>query len=853
MYSPFLTYSLTHFLVRSMNVSEDSNYANGDKYTVPVLQYYALLDLYGTSTEVENAIRHHTENKISTLDELRCGKYGLIPSMHPLLSYYYQLSQQINAGTEPKSEYSAEVALASLFDALQLINDAESSAQVSDFDSALEIIEYAFPKESDEEDVNGDDEVDESMEQYKQKQVKVLPTYLLMKVLLLRANYYLQMDCLEDAYADCIKVLEFHPRSSQVYAILSMISNKNGDLERAAKESLASFLLGGCSDPSKAAEAEEACRLCCRASAKEVYGDRVKSNNGATDQLQFIPKSWLVKSYLAGYSPLCVSLLIDPLKNDNYDDIYVKLNSDEVLTKISNNAGSAVLHQIDEDDILNFYLSVSATPSTFINSLDDEDNNMAAKELPLDRIAYWLLRRLVSLLDSILIGGTTAVSDTGDDISTKTPVGILREIGISAKSGSLDILVGKIKEGAALIDVGVCDTTQDVDAEVSKGETMPNVDEITCQPFVTCLNLLLAPISSQITGVVFDVTGTIISVVDCTKCEDEDSVWESCADDEESDEPSINDEPEVLDANDKVSHKLRARLLSVCSIISYLSGDAVGAVSCLRISLQEDATNDDTSIKLGSLLVDMDEEEEARSLLTKHLEADTNDPIVHLHLAELDIHGVDFASATTHLYKAKRLAAQISPFSSAKTCNRSAEVISIYEKSIEIVQANICALLGVSQFRQSPTQPDRALYTLQDAVDTFPNSLYLMLSLGEVQAQAGDMVNALKSFKKASQIESSHPFPYINAARTYQQLSQFNSVMHHLDRAIAIDPCLAMTKVDLSQSLLRFGKTEDAVKKLDEAMLQARHVSEIHDVLTARMVAKLQDELKDEDIVIPVY
>jgi tetratricopeptide (TPR) repeat protein len=837
-----------------MTVYDEKEDGTRGVYAVPVLQYYALLDLYGTSVEVEEAIKQHTENEVSTLEELRCGKYGLAPSTHPILSYYYQLLRQMKAEVEQTSDCSAETAIASLFDAFQLITDAESCAQASDFDSALEIIEYAFPKET-VEDTDDDVEVDESMEQYKQKQVKVLPTYLLIKLLLLRANYYLQTDCLEEAYSDCIKALAYHPRSSQVYAILSMISKKNDELEKAAKECLASFLLGGCSDPSKAAEAEDACRLCCRASAKEVYGDRVKSNDGAVSQLQFVPKSWLVKSYLAGYAPLCVSLLVDPLKNDNYDVIYKKLNSDEVLTKIKNNSGDAAMHQIDEDDVLNFYLSVSATPTAFMNSIDSNDNGEAVtQELPLDRIAYWLLRRLVSLLDGILIEGSSEVHDAEDDSAIAPPTAVLRDIAISRSPDTIETLIDKINGGSTMIDVGVCDVSQDVTNEVVSAEETPRADEVTCQPFVSCLNLLLAPISTHITGVVFDATGTIVSVSDSTNCEDEESVWESCDDDEEADEPDVSEVPEVpLDADDKVSHQLRARLLSICSVISYLSGDAVGAVSCLRTSLQEDPANDDTRIKLGSLLVDMDEEEDARSLLTKDLDSDNSDPIVHLHLAELDIHGVDFASATTHLYKAKRLAAQIVPFASPKLSNRSAEVVSIYEKSIEIVQANICALLGVSLFRQNPTQPDRALYTLQDAVDSFPNSLYLMLSLGEVQAQAGDMVNALKSFKKASKIEPSHPFPYINAARTYQQLSQFSSVMHHLDRAIAIDPCLAMTKVDLSQSLLRFGKTEDAVKKLDEAMLQARHVSEIHDVLTARMVAKLQDQLKDEDITIPVY
>jgi hypothetical protein len=37
----------------------------------------------------------------------------------------------------------------------------------------------------------------------------------------------------------------------------------------------------------------------------------------------------------------------------------------------------------------------------------------------------------------------------------------------------------------------------------------------------------------------------------------------------------------------KVSRSLRARLLSVCSSIAYLSGDALGAVKCLRASVQE--------------------------------------------------------------------------------------------------------------------------------------------------------------------------------------------------------------------------------------------------------------------------
>lgn len=59
-----------------------------------------------------------------------------------------------------------------------------------------------------------------------------------------------------------------------------------------------------------------------------------------------------------------------------------------------------------------------------------------------------------------------------------------------------------------------------------------------------------------------------------------------------------------------VSHALRARLLNLCGSLAYLAGDAVGAVQCFRTSLQFDPLLLDSQIKLGSLLVDMDEMKE---------------------------------------------------------------------------------------------------------------------------------------------------------------------------------------------------------------------------------------------------
>lgn len=94
------------------------------------------------------------------------------------------------------------------------------------------------------------------------------------------------------------------------------------------------------------------------------------------------------------------------------------------------------------------------------------------------------------------------------------------------------------------------------------------------------------------------------------------------------------------------------------------------------------------------------------------------------------------------------------------------------EIAIEELQSNICSLLGVAVFRCDPSNPQEALHRLQKGYRDHPNCLNLAICLGEVMSAAGDMVGALEAFKKASEIDPFHPLPFLNAARTYQQLNQ---------------------------------------------------------------------------------
>ena len=129
--------------------------------------------------------------------------------------------------------------------------------------------------------------------------------------------------------------------------------------------------------------------------------------------------------------------------------------------------------------------------------------------------------------------------------------------------------------------------------------------------------------------------------------------------------------------------------------------------------------------------------------------------------------------------------------------------------------------------------------------------MYLNNCLGDILAQAGDVVSALESYKRAASISPQHPLPYVNAARVYQQLNQQSLSSRHISKALALDESLALTKVDMAQNLLFAGQLEEALELLEQALGCAKHVSEIRDVLTAKAVANMQRTLEVEMLYLP--
>jgi tetratricopeptide (TPR) repeat protein len=175
-------------------------------------------------------------------------------------------------------------------------------------------------------------------------------------------------------------------------------------------------------------------------------------------------------------------------------------------------------------------------------------------------------------------------------------------------------------------------------------------------------------------------------------------------------------------------------------------------------------------------------------------------------------------------------------------------------------------------------------------VQKYPRSASLLVCYGEVLSQVGDPAGALESYLKASQLEPGHPMPYLNASRVYQQLNQMQLAKLHMKKALQLDDALSLTLVDIAQYKIQQNKKQSLLTQpsapstsscsslgasnhqqdqsggqpisidnlidemsvpeiLDYALSQARHVSEILDIFTAKQIASFYQDLQEKGLV----
>ena len=264
-----------------------------------------------------------------------------------------------------------------------------------------------------------------------------------------RAEYYVEASQQSDALCDCNTALALDKRCVAAYALRSKLNPPVGTLSEdlnseeksadtpalkqtskaseraellasAARDALAAFLIGGSSDLSYAAAAEEAARESCRIGARQIFEDRrsVTGSNKANGMLEeakgsnvedSFPRAWLVQSFFAGYESYRTAF---GLENMLPEDEIIDEEGDMSEVIKSHTKDLEVASAVRSSRSQNSTSKDDSSSSCAGGDIDEEVKSNSVKlPLPpahltngdgdhiLDPLGYWILRCLVGRLE----------------------------------------------------------------------------------------------------------------------------------------------------------------------------------------------------------------------------------------------------------------------------------------------------------------------------------------------------------------------------------------------------------------------------------------------------------------------
>jgi tetratricopeptide (TPR) repeat protein len=485
------------------------------------------------------------------------------------------------------------------------------------------------------------------------------------------------------AVNDCELALTLDERCHGAYSLLAECAAGLGELAKAAEDSMAAFLLTGAVDMALASTAELACRELSRESAKEELEFRrrtaslgnVVSEGGLGRGLSaevcgeptVLPKEWFARSYLAGYPALVSAFSLDYNSCRSIASEVAELGIEAALNDSSTCSNAAVL-------------------PPHLRDLD------SAELRPADAEAFLLVQTLAYLLDEVFYKGEVAIPDVEALLNQRRveEEGVcVRVEALSTEDQLSDLLHTherhRTADGCCVVADYIADVAAPEAAVLSESKELASV-----------FALLRSETAVRVSGVRWRGSGHVASIRVDDPYYDVDDQEAAVVAWSEVDVKATSE----CGYQPTVSPQLLARVVSVCGSLAYLCGDSSGALRCLRYSCYLDPRLVDSQVKLGSLLVDLDEADEAGAVLARAREADPLNPFAHMHLAELHMSANDFTEALDDLGKAQQFA-----HSSAGSDGSSVEPVSVGYRLSELLN-NISALLAVAQFRADPASPE---------------------------------------------------------------------------------------------------------------------------------------------------
>lgn len=244
----------------------------------------------------------------------------------------------------------------------------------------------------------------------------------------------------------------------------------------------------------------------------------------------------------------------------------------------------------------------------------------------------------------------------------------------------------------------------------------------------------------------------------------------------------------------------------------------------------------------------------ARSAFDKSAQLDPGSFSTTSSLAEIDLREKKFAQARNRLEAATRAQpGNVNAYVTlASVIERSGapldEVRRVLTEATRVAPSDVGARLQLIDASLRAKQFKEALAAAQSADASIPNNVTVLDALGRAQALAGDTQQALGTFRRITNLDTTLAQPHLRLAAMYRDQGATTAATGSLRRAIEIDPSLHQARVDLVDLLVRSNQQRQAIEIARELQTRTPEVDGGYLLEGATHV-----RMKDADAAIAAY
>ncbi|PLB35787.1 putative mitochondrial outer membrane translocase receptor (TOM70) [Aspergillus candidus] len=270
--------------------------------------------------------------------------------------------------------------------------------------------------------------------------------------------------------------------------------------------------------------------------------------------------------------------------------------------------------------------------------------------------------------------------------------------------------------------------------------------------------------------------------------------------------------------------EFEALALNMRATFTYLSGNAVAALTDLNKSIELQPALVQSYIKRASLHLELGNKDAAGDDFELAIAQNKDDPDIYYHRAQLHFILGEFAEAAKD-----------------------------YQKSIDLDRTFIYShiQLGVTQYKMGSVAS--AMATFRRSVKNFEDIPDVYNYYGELLLDQQNFAEAIEKFDKAVEMEKqSKPLginvlPLINKALAlFQWKHDFQEAENLCQKALIIDPECDIAVGTLAQLLLQQGKVSEALKYFERAAELARTEAEITNAISYAEATRTQLEVQEK-------